>query len=132
MSYELSKIEKKVGTPEKPLSDLGKQTYLSFWTEKIVEYIKLVIAKGESFTLQDIIDNTAIKYEDMIDALEKVNLIKKVKNEIHICTNKALLDEIQKKLGQPTIPVLTENLRWYPFDFKYLNQENKDSSRTPV
>lgn len=121
ISYELSKIEKKVGTPEKPLSDLGRQTYLSFWTEKIIDYLKTVISKGETFTLQDIIDNTAIKFEDVIDSLEKVNLIKRVKGEIYFCTNKQMLEEIQKKLGQPTIPVLTENLRWHPFDFKYLN-----------
>lgn len=75
--------------------------------------------------MQDIIDNTAIKFEDVIDSLEKVNLIKRVKGEIYFCTNKQMLEEIQKKLGQPTIPVLTENLRWHPFDFKYINQENK-------
>lgn len=51
-SYELSIIENKIGTPERPLSDLGRETYLSWWSQRIIDYIRL--HKEQSFTVLDI------------------------------------------------------------------------------
>lgn len=72
-AYELSKKEEKVGTPEKPLSDLGLLSYRSYWTQVLLEVLRK--HKG-NISIKEISRMTAIKTEDVISTLQSLNLIK--------------------------------------------------------
>lgn len=62
-SYELSKRENKIGSPEKPLSDLGLISYRAYWMEKIMEY--LLEADPQDISLDEIAHKTCITTTDI-------------------------------------------------------------------
>lgn len=62
-SYELSKREGKVGSPEKPLSDLGLIGYRAYWAEKIVEC--LLELEPTDISLDEIANRTCILQQDI-------------------------------------------------------------------
>ena len=58
-AYELSKLEGKAGSPEKPLSDLGKLSYRSYWTYVILSTLRANINK--ELSVRDLSRLTSIK-----------------------------------------------------------------------
>eukprot|EP01080_Neovahlkampfia_damariscottae_P010400 gene10400-2929_t len=83
-SYELSKKEEKVGTPERPLSDLGALGYRSYWKGVLLEILRQ--HKG-NLSIRDLSKMTAIKPDDIISTLQSLNLIKYWKGQ-HIISYK--------------------------------------------
>lgn len=62
-SYELSKSEGKLGSPEKPLSDLGLLSYRAYWQEEIV---KLLVNSEDEISLEEIAHKTSITQGDIM------------------------------------------------------------------
>lgn len=63
-SYELSKKEGKLGSPEKPLSDLGLLSYRAYWADTIVD---LLVNSSEELSIDDIAQKTAITHADVMN-----------------------------------------------------------------
>jgi histone acetyltransferase MYST1 len=38
--YELSRQQGEAGSPERPLSDLGLKSYLSYWTATLIRFLQ--------------------------------------------------------------------------------------------
>jgi histone acetyltransferase MYST1 len=76
ISYELTKRENATGSPEKPLSDLGKISYRSYWAFVILKTLEEGKKEGKSISVHDITRTTGIRYEDVTSTLHSLNLIK--------------------------------------------------------
>ena len=50
LSYELSKRAGRICTPEKPLSDMGKVGYKSYWSDTIIEVLHQLKKSGPLFS----------------------------------------------------------------------------------
>jgi len=55
--------EGRVCSPERPLSDMGKVSYKSYWTDTLLE--SLVKLKG-NISIKELSDYTYIKVEDIV------------------------------------------------------------------
>lgn len=53
--YLLSKVEEKVGSPERPLSDLGLISYRSYWKEVLLRYLNMFQGKEVSIKGQGMV-----------------------------------------------------------------------------
>jgi len=73
-SYELSIKEGRAGTPERPLSDLGFRSYLSYWTIKILGV--LMEPSEQQLSIQEISNKTGILTKDIIYVLENYDILR--------------------------------------------------------
>jgi len=110
-SYELSKKEAKVGTPEKPLSDLGLLSFRSYWTNVLLEILR---KHRGNLSIKDISAMTAIKTEDIISTLQSLNLIKYWKGQHIISVTPKLIEEHLKNASKQTVKIDPKNLHWAP------------------
>ena len=73
------------GSPEKPLSDLGKISYRSYWAYILLTYIQTNTNNKHMLTIQEIAKSTGIRTEDILSTLHTLNLIKLWKGQHVIC-----------------------------------------------
>lgn len=112
LSYELSKIEKKVGSPERPLSDLGHKTYFTWWAAEILTVLER--HQGQQFSITEITEITFIKQQDVLEVLERLSLLRYSAGQHIIYANPEYLRELKKITGKPGRPVYVEKLHWTP------------------
>ena len=92
LSYELSKREGAVGSPEKPLSDLGTLGYRSYWTRVLLDLIRSR-AGGDGLSIRDMSRETAIATDDIIDTFRALGSIKFYRGQHVVCLSAPVIEK---------------------------------------
>ena len=115
-SYLLSRIEGMPGSPEKPLSDLGKISYHSYWKSVVLEY--MAGYSSDKISIRKISQDTGMDPHDIADTLQRLNLFQLTpEGKIIIVKNLKLVEEHMEKLRNAKVkrtPLHPECLHWSP------------------
>ncbi|XP_055054919.1 histone acetyltransferase KAT5a isoform X2 [Misgurnus anguillicaudatus] len=119
-SYELSKVEGRTGTPEKPLSDLGLLSYRSYWSQTILEILMdLKSENGErpQITINEISEITSVKKEDVISTLQYLNLINYYKGQYILTLSEEIVDGHERAMQKRHLRIDPKCLHFTPKDW---------------
>ena len=115
LSYEISKREGKAGSPEKPLSDLGKLSYRSYWTYVLFKLFDDIFKSKnkEMPDINEVVKITAIKYEDVVSTLQHCDTIEHWKGQFVIKVDVAKCKSVLRGFTAKTLRMCnSDSLTW--------------------
>ncbi|KAI8085582.1 acyl-CoA N-acyltransferase [Thamnidium elegans] len=113
-SYELSKVEGRTGSPEKPLSDLGLMSYRAYWTDTIVGFL---LSTSEEVTIEEISQKTAITTQDILHTLQSIGALKYYRGQHIICLGDKVVEQWERIQQKKKRVISPEKLDWRPIHF---------------
>ncbi|KAH0599729.1 hypothetical protein MHUMG1_02519 [Metarhizium humberi] len=96
-SYELSKIEGKLGSPEKPLSDLGLLSYRQYWSENILDLLMGYNERDDKVTIEAISSALAMTTQDVEHTLQAMKMQVYHKSDHKIVIPENLIKQREKQ-----------------------------------
>ncbi len=121
-SYLLSRVENQLGSPEKPLSDLGRISYHCYWKSVISRVLDTQFVGANEIKIRDLCNITGISACDVSCALMKLGYVgtEQPQNPIEppqvcISVKKASQKELREKEEKSlTISLDEDRLKWTP------------------
>jgi histone acetyltransferase HTATIP len=112
-SYELSKREGRVGSPEKPLSDLGLLSYRSYWTEQIVQLLlEARQSPSPTLSIESMSSATAIAKEDILHTLQAIDALKYRRGQYLLVLSPKVISDYEAGVKKTRIQFDPRSLHW--------------------
>jgi len=111
-SYCLSEREGKLGTPERPISDLGLVSYRSYWVYAMLEILQ---KHRGSISVQELSNMLKFRTDDIVKTLQAFNMIKYFGGQHSIYVSPKTLDTYYTS-AKPNWIIDSSKLQWTPYD----------------
>ncbi|XP_034396581.1 histone acetyltransferase KAT6A isoform X3 [Cyclopterus lumpus] len=113
-SYLLSKREGQPGSPEKPLSDLGRLSYMAYWRSVVLECLHDV--RDRQITIRQLSKLTGICPQDITTSLHSLSMLDQRGDRLVLVRREKLVSNHMTRLkARPRqLDVDPECLRWTP------------------
>uniref|UniRef100_A0AAQ5XVE4 Histone acetyltransferase n=1 Tax=Amphiprion ocellaris TaxID=80972 RepID=A0AAQ5XVE4_AMPOC len=113
-SYLLSKQEGQPGSPEKPLSDLGRLSYMAYWRSVVLECLHEV--RDQQITIRQLSKLTGICPQDITTTLHSLTMLEQRGDRLVLVRRDKLVTTHMARLkARPRqLEVDPECLRWTP------------------
>uniref|UniRef100_A0A9J8C296 Histone acetyltransferase n=1 Tax=Cyprinus carpio carpio TaxID=630221 RepID=A0A9J8C296_CYPCA len=113
-SYLLSKREGQPGSPEKPLSDLGRLSYMAYWRSVVLECLHEI--RDRQLTIRKLSKITGICPQDITATLLNLNMLEQRGDRVIILRREKLVASHMARLkARPRLlEVDPDCLRWTP------------------
>lgn len=130
-SYELSRREGVCGSPEKPLSDLGRLSYRSYWAYTLLELMKE--RRTTTLSIRELSHISGITPDDIVYTLQTMNIVKYWKGQHVICVTPKTVAELLElpQFRRPKLMVDPLYLRWSP-PRRNVTQKNNKKPTQPM
>jgi len=115
-SYLLSKMEGKIGSPEKPLSDLGLISYRNYWKDIILYY--LINYPDREISFKAISEEMGIQANDIVSTLQFLGMIKYWRGKHVILKKENIIEDyLERTRRRPKDrEISAEFLKWKPYE----------------
>lgn len=136
-SYLLSRTEGKKGTPEKPLTGLGRLSYHAYWKSVVIEYLHK--HRSTSISISKISQATGIQYQDIAQAFHLLGFVKRRKTgddnyslmlSFDWTNIDATMDRVNKSKSR--IKIDPECLKWTPLLTSYQPLVRQCDTESPL
>ena len=107
VSYELSKREGRIGGPEKPLSELGRKSYLRFWQARVAREVLRTRSKS-SLEVQELAERCAMLVDDVVAALKEMGVCEVRKKGDGVSVSKSRVRTWAASNGMDLTPLVEE------------------------